>query len=125
MPSTIKWKIAQKLELKWWQRYLKDKDVEEYISWKRNYWKGFLTDIDDGTLLLPGQRILDIGCGPAGLFIHLTDHDLTAVDPLLDRYEARLAHFSKASYPNNVGSKIMHLKVMEKGTKTETKCSGR
>ena len=49
---------------------------------------------------MPGRRVLDAGCGPAGIFIHLHNQEkVTALDPLLDRYEAELDVFSRDQYP--------------------------
>ena len=47
--ATWKWKIAQTLEYKWWQNYLKNKDTEEYISWKCLYWNKLLQAISEYT----------------------------------------------------------------------------
>ena len=45
-------------------------------------------------------RVLDAGCGPAGIFILLHDRQqVTALDPLLPRYE-RLPIFSQSDYPD-------------------------
>ncbi len=94
---SLKWKIAQSLEIRWWQRYLKSKSPKEYLSWKRNYWKDFLqkikVEVDENS------SILDAGCGPAGIFIYFPKNEVSALDPLLDQY-ASLPHFSKADYKN-------------------------
>ena len=44
--NTIKWRLAQKLERLWWKRYLKDRSVEDYLNWKKKYWRSFLKEID-------------------------------------------------------------------------------
>lgn len=101
MPQTRsrKWRLAQSLEIKWWERYLGKKDVESYLEWKRQYWVDFLARLD-GVINLPaGSRVLDAGCGPAGIFIALKGMQVDALDPLLSEYESKLAHFSKARYP--------------------------
>ncbi len=46
-----------------------------------------------------GERLLDAGCGPAGIFIVLNNCRVDGVDPLLDRYERELPHFKSAWYP--------------------------
>lgn len=44
--------------------------------------------------------MLDAGCGPAGIFIALHEIEkVTALDPLLDRYETELAIFQRTDYP--------------------------
>ena len=47
-------------------------------------------------------RILDAGCGPAGIFMIFKNQAVDALDPLLDNYEAKLSHFDKKQYPNVV-----------------------
>ncbi|MCB0662836.1 MAG: class I SAM-dependent methyltransferase, partial [Saprospiraceae bacterium] len=98
MSSTLKWRLAQYLELRWWQRYLRHKSVEDYLAWKNTYWQGFLEKM--AIHPEPDKTILDAGCGPAGIFIHFPNHPVTAIDPLLDQYEQNLPHFSKERYPN-------------------------
>lgn len=99
MKATIKWNIAQKAERTWWQRYLKGKDVQAYHNWKRNYWAGILASIRSTAPITPGMRILDAGCGPAGIFMQFESCQVDAVDPLLDEYAADLPHFKPEMYP--------------------------
>lgn len=84
--TSWKWKLAQLLELKWWKRYLKDKNRNEYLSWKSGYWDNLLFDIEQYIPLPEQQTILDAGCGPAGIFIALKRNSVTAIDPLLNKY---------------------------------------
>jgi 2-polyprenyl-3-methyl-5-hydroxy-6-metoxy-1,4-benzoquinol methylase len=98
--STLRWKMAQSAERKWWKNYLKHKNVAEYIAWKKKYWQGMLDACAPFVDIKPADTILDAGCGPAGIFIHCTDNQVTAFDPLLDTYEADLPHFKKAFYPH-------------------------
>jgi len=44
--------------------------------------------------------IADLGCGPAGLFLALENKKVTAVDPLLDKYEEITSFFRRSDYPN-------------------------
>lgn len=97
--SNIRWKIAQWAERRWWQRYLKNKSVSDYLAWKKKYWQGFLEQIKLSESEIGQGTNIDLGCGPAGIFI-LFDN-ATAVDPLLDLYDKDLAHFSKENYPSN------------------------
>lgn len=95
MKSTpIKWKIAQKLEYKWWQKYLEKKDPEEYLQRKLSYWNKLLGEIAQELPSLNGKRILDAGCGPAGIFLALNHNKVDAIDPLLDKYQ-NLPHFDE------------------------------
>ncbi len=95
--SSIKWRVAQNLEIKWWQNYLKNKDTLEYLTWKKNYWHQFLQEIEFVKLSF-GDAILDAGCGPAGIFTILNEYDVTAIDPLLNKYEERLAIFDQRKF---------------------------
>ncbi len=95
--SNLRWKIAQSAEIRWWQRYLKGRSPEDYLPWKRQYWLDLLTRLQ---LRPAGEaRILDAGCGPAGIFMVFDQQTVDAVDPLLDAYETRLTHFRSADYP--------------------------
>jgi 2-polyprenyl-3-methyl-5-hydroxy-6-metoxy-1,4-benzoquinol methylase len=99
---TFRWKIAQAAEIRWWQNYLKNKPVAEYTVWKNQYWADLLRTIGLEALLTEGgqqQRILDAGCGPAGIFTILQHHNIVALDPLLDDYEKNIPHFNKNKYP--------------------------
>ncbi len=107
MKKSRKWKLAQKLEQKWWRNYLKGKSPEEYLKWKKNYWNEMLAKISDVVSISPlssgeglgVRRILDAGCGPAGMYIVLEGHQVDAVDPLLSVYETDLPHFKRTMYP--------------------------
>ncbi len=82
--------------MRWWRRYLRGKAVDDYHDWKRNYWLDFLAAIQ---LPLPaaGAKVLDAGCGPAGIFIALEHSDVTAVDPLLNSYQS-FSHFRQNQF---------------------------
>lgn len=100
MPDKIswKWKVAQTLEYKWWQNYLKNRDAENYLEWKHQYWKDLLKSLSDFIELPKGKNILDAGCGPAGIFIALEGNKVDALDPLLHKYKT-LQHFQPEKYP--------------------------
>lgn len=103
MKKTLKWRIAQKAELKWWERYLAQKPVDDYLSWKRAYWRDLLEPIRSEIGLDSAASILDAGCGPAGVFTimdGLSAERINAFDPLLDSYAGKLDHFSKERYPH-------------------------
>ena len=102
MLKKIRWNIAQFFELIWWRQYLRKRSVDEYLAWKKKYWTDFLSSIQWQTFdfFSSDLRILDLGCGPAGIFINYSDHPLTAVDPLIDLYEQSIPHFSKQKYPH-------------------------
>jgi 2-polyprenyl-6-hydroxyphenyl methylase/3-demethylubiquinone-9 3-methyltransferase len=98
--KTIKWKLAQSIELRWWKSYLGDKNPAEYAIWKKNYWLNLLSKIDS-IEFTNALEILDCGCGPAGVFMALPNHvGIDAEDPLLDEYEKNLPHFNRSNYPS-------------------------
>lgn len=96
--KAAQWKIAQMIEIRWWQNYLQGKTKEEYLVWKRDYWTTFLEKT--GIIISENSKILDLGCGPAGIFIIFEKNKVTALDPLLDDYEKKLTHFKKSDYKN-------------------------
>lgn len=97
--TTIRWRVAQFLERRWWQRYLRNKSSADYLTEKRAYWERTLDQLDWEPV--PGRRVLDAGCGPAGVFILLHNIEaVTALDPLLESYEADLPIFARANYPS-------------------------
>ncbi len=93
----LRWRIAQFLELRWWRRYLRKRTPSDYLSAKRGYWERLLRQLE--WTIVPNARVLDAGCGPAGVFISVHAlQQVTALDPLLRHYE-QLETFSVASYP--------------------------
>ena len=102
MYKSLRWRVAQFFESRWWRNYLSGKDVATYLSWKKGYWDGVLNKIGKSIDLKPGQRVLDAGCGPAGIFINLQDYLTTAFDPLIDTYEHTLPHFKRSMYPGTM-----------------------
>lgn len=99
METTWKWKLAQNREIRWWHNYLKKKDKDNYLNWKKNYWHEILDPVRKEVSLNPGDDVLDAGCGPAGVFTILDKYKVDAEDPLLDRYEEKLTHFKRTDYP--------------------------
>jgi 2-polyprenyl-6-hydroxyphenyl methylase/3-demethylubiquinone-9 3-methyltransferase len=95
----LRWKIAQWFELQWWRQYLRNKDKEDYLAWKKNYWYGLLNKISTEIKIDASKSVIDMGCGPAGIFIALPDNKVTAIDPLLDEYEQQTHFFKKSDYP--------------------------
>ncbi len=94
----LRWKIAQAAEIRWWKRYLRGKDKNSYLNWKKKYW---LDLVEQLPIKLPdGARCLDAGCGPAGIFTILDRQKVVALDPLLDAYQQTLNQFNTKDYPN-------------------------
>lgn len=99
MEVSKKWKIAQRLELYWWKRYLSKKSPIDYLIWKKQYWLSFLEKISLPISTIKNKRILDAGCGPAGINIVLENNIVDAFDPLIESYKV-LPHFNPEQFPN-------------------------
>jgi SAM-dependent methyltransferase len=97
---SLRWRIAQWCEWRWWRRYLAPKDKATYIAWKRTYWLDLLARIADVLPIQPTDTIADIGCGPAGIYLALDQQPVTAVDPLLELYRDKLPFFNPLDYPH-------------------------
>ena len=98
MAGKWRWNAAQFAERKWWQNYLKTKEVSEYLSWKKKYWENLLQKCNPYFSINENDTILDAGCGPAGMFMLFGNNKTTAFDPLIDSYENDLPHFKKNNY---------------------------
>lgn len=93
----LRWRIAQWGELRWWKAYLGNTGHTEYLQRKRVYWQRLLATI--GISPPPGSRVLDAGCGPAGIFIALDHCRVDALDPLLDQYRQVFDFFRFENFP--------------------------
>ena len=94
----LRWKIAQVLEINWWKIYLNQQEVNDYLARKKLYWHKVLKMA--AITLKKEDAILDVGCGPAGIFIILEQDHIDAADPLLEKYQLHLDHFDSEWYPN-------------------------
>lgn len=91
-----RWKIAQKAELNWWKKYLKNRPTPEYLAWKKDYWEDFMSRIN----IHPDANdiCLDAGCGPAGINLALEHvQSVKAIDPLWNSYAEQLSVAQKVS----------------------------
>ena len=96
-----KWKVAQKAEIKWWQSYLKGKDIQSYLAWKKQYWQDLYSQVIPSINPMAISNVLDVGCGPAGIFMIFPKNvQVLALDPLLNSYEKNLTHFNPQWYKN-------------------------
>ena len=113
---SLRWKIAQWFELRWWQRYLSGKDKFQYYAWKKQYWNDLLTQIGEELPYRDAGSIADVGCGPAGIFIAFEDKKVIAADPLLDTYEKTLPFFNKEDFPYTtfINQKLENFQPAEK-----------
>jgi 2-polyprenyl-6-hydroxyphenyl methylase/3-demethylubiquinone-9 3-methyltransferase len=94
----FRWKIAQYFEAWWWRFYLSRRPLPEYLQWKVQYWQRFLEQ--QQIAIADGARILDAGCGPAGIFMVFKKQQVCAVDPLLDKYRQPLGPLDEEHFPN-------------------------
>lgn len=94
----LRWRVAQRFENWWWQNFTRSKEPQQYRQSKIQYWRDFLgaLQINPDELAEP---MIDIGCGPAGIFTLFQDGNITALDPLLDAYQNKLAIFDRSLYP--------------------------
>ena len=100
MNKKWRWNAAQFAERKWWQQYLKNKDIPTYLAWKKNYWLDLLKKCTHYFSIKNEDIILDAGCGPAGMFMLFDNNKTVAFDPLINLYEQDLPHFKKSWYPS-------------------------
>ncbi len=100
----LRWTLAQYFEKRWWKNYLKSKDLDSYLAWKKDYWNQFLNGLPHAINLQPSGSYLDAGCGPAGINMVLPG-SVTAIDPLLDNYHAQFPFFKPSEYPNVIFKK--------------------
>lgn len=100
MTGIRRWKTAQYAERKWWQFYLRNKKVANYLEWKQKYWQQLISTCGHYFSVNQSMRILDAGCGPAGIFMAFPNNQISAIDPLINAYENDLPHFKKSNYPN-------------------------
>ncbi len=63
-------------------------------------WQNLINSCAPQLTISTDSSILDMGCGPAGIFMSFPENPVTAVDPLIESYEADLDVFSKNKYPN-------------------------
>ena len=96
----MRWQIAQIAEIRWWQKYLRKKDLPDYLDWKVRYWDTLLSKVIPLLAIEPGQKVLDAGCGPAGINLALKDYVVDATDPLLNSYRSRLGIPAEAPHVN-------------------------
>lgn len=95
--KTLRWRVAQWLEIRWWRNYLSDKSPATYLQQKAEYWQRLLNTL--AIECAEKQVVLDAGCGPAGIFLILKEQAVDAVDPLLDQYRENIPHFDPTHYP--------------------------
>ncbi|MEM1097917.1 MAG: methyltransferase domain-containing protein [Planctomycetota bacterium] len=81
-----RWQVAQAGELNYWQR---PDTIERHsnLAARRDYWRPYVDFIGSGRAIEPGDALLDIGCGPTGIFTAIeTEGRKVGLDPLIDEY---------------------------------------
>jgi SAM-dependent methyltransferase len=96
----LRWRLAQFFEVRWWQRYLRGKQPEQYLEHKRAYWHKLMSTISAIVPVGGTESIIDMGCGPSGIYIIFPNNPIVAVDPLLEGYKANLEVFDPSWYSN-------------------------
>lgn len=94
----LRWRVAQYFELRWWKNYLHKKDKNTYLQEKHKYWMRLYNMIAEHLKVNDTHKILDLGCGPSGIYMLFPKNKVTAVDPLIAAYESKLEVFSKSQY---------------------------
>lgn len=96
----LRWKLAQTFEILWWKEHVRGKNKQAYLGDKKAYWHDLLAKCAHVLTVKDTDSIIDMGCGPSGIYIVYPDNPITAVDPLIDKYESEVPVFAKADYPN-------------------------
>ncbi|MBI4428789.1 MAG: class I SAM-dependent methyltransferase, partial [Ignavibacteriales bacterium] len=88
---TTVWKTAQEEELHCWSINREKLRRSDYLEIKKLYWQRLLSKIGILHVLGTDARILEVGCGPAGVFLLLPresrNDQYYVLDPLLARYK--------------------------------------
>lgn len=96
--KTLKWTIAQFFEFLYWKVWATPKNKEKYLIFVRKRWNYLLSKIKTNLNLQKNDVVLDAGCGPSGIFTILEDYNVTAIDPLINKYEKHLDYFKSSKY---------------------------
>ncbi len=78
-------KLAQQSEKNFWGKSLRD-NPQFQDKTKREYWQRYIDLLKRHVDLNPGDKILDIGCGPCGLINQLSQEKRYGLDSLIDYY---------------------------------------
>ena len=83
------WERAQEAE----RAYQVQKDPSSIVSKSVAYWSRVLAFLPPAEVAIgPATRVLDAGCGPAGILLGLTEGRRTGFDPLMGFYLERFPH---------------------------------
>lgn len=86
--SVEEWARVQKIE----RAYHEQKDPRTVLDVNQKYWQRILDSIPQGEVSIgPQTRILDVGCGGAGILLILENGIRTGVDPLMSFYRQKFS----------------------------------
>lgn len=98
--ESFRWRVAQFFEILWWKKYLRNKDKSEYLYGKKKYWEKIIQEIALQIGLSNQRHVLDVGCGPSGIYLVLNNLEIDALDPLINKYQESLFFFDRSDYQN-------------------------
>ena len=88
-----------KREFSWWEKFdQKLFDPEAFLTDMQKWFSEILDIVIQDTGIPSQSNLIDVGCGPDGIFQVLQEYNVTAIDPLLLEYE-RLSFFKRSWYP--------------------------
>ncbi len=92
-PERAQWERVQAIE----RAYHARKRPEQTLTINRIYWRRILDVVQSaGVTVEPDSRVLDMGCGGAGILHAIDRGHLIGVDPLMDFYLARFPALADA-----------------------------
>jgi 2-polyprenyl-6-hydroxyphenyl methylase/3-demethylubiquinone-9 3-methyltransferase len=80
-----RWTIAQKGEMECWTDIRDKLNSAKYIQEKKKFWSAIIREIDNFKIS-SGSSVLDVGCGPAGVFLAIDQGNRVGLDPLNSYY---------------------------------------
>ncbi len=94
-----RWNRAQEEEQACWKQNKEKINRADYTQSKQAYWDLVLDRIAPIVPLKPNKRILDVGCGPSGVYLskRLSNENITCLDPLMSEYLEMIPGLKKAS----------------------------
>jgi SAM-dependent methyltransferase len=100
--SSSRWQLAQNYEKNWWS----DRRNDISFTYLKHYAEELVLETKDYITITDTTRILEIGCGPAGILTFLPSRNRYAIDPLED-------HFSSIeNFVSNRDKSIQYKKAM-------------